>query len=25
VSIKADHFAPLTGGAGSIDVSHDFH
>ena len=25
VSIKADGFAPLTGSAGSIDVSHDFH
>ena len=25
VSIKADRFAPLTGRAGAIDVSHDFH
>jgi error-prone DNA polymerase len=25
VSIKADRFTPLTGRAGAIDVSHDFH
>ncbi|HLK92268.1 MAG TPA: error-prone DNA polymerase [Polyangia bacterium] len=25
VSIKADRFEPLGGGAGTVDVSHDFH